>query len=100
TGDEPAPLRTEAPGLPRPGERADGLRRRREGRVVLVYPNVGQQADDRPLGYGGELRLDQRSDLGLCLRDGEVERQRRRLVGGPLPPRTPRPAPAPASRRA
>src|SRR5262249_22540537 len=86
TGDDPAPFGLESPGLLRPVERADRLRRRPEGRVVLVYPNVGQQADDRPLGYGGELRLDQRSALGLCRRGGGVAGGGRPRGGAPLLP--------------
>jgi len=45
---------------------------------------VGQQADDRPAGDRLELAFDQRADLRLGLRNRQVERQRRYLVGGPL----------------
>ena len=45
-----------------------------------------QHADDRPPRHGGELRFDQGPDLRLCLRNGEVERQRRYLVRGTLMP--------------
>jgi hypothetical protein len=65
-------------------ERPDRLRRPPEGRIVLVDPHVGEHADDRPLGDRCELGLDQRSDLGLCLGDREIERQRGDLVGGAL----------------
>ena len=53
-------------------------------RVVLGDEHVREQADDGPAGDRLELALDQRADLGLRLRDREVERQRRRLVGRPL----------------
>ena len=43
-----------------------------------------EDAGDRPPGYRLQLALDQRPDLGLRLGDGEVERQRRDLVGGTL----------------
>ena len=58
----------------------------RERRIVLVDPHVGEHADDRPLGHGCKLGLDQRPDLRLRLSDREIERQRRYLVGCPLLP--------------
>ena len=52
-----------------------------ESQRVLVDPYVGENADHRPFGDGCKLGLDQCSDLRLRLRDREVERERRYLVG-------------------
>ena len=82
--DLPAAFLLELPRLVLGVERPDRLRRLLEGRVVLGYEHVRQQAGDGPSGDRLELALDQRADLRLRLRDGEVERQRRRLVGGAL----------------
>ena len=65
-------------------EGPDRLRGIPERRIVFVDPHMGEHADDRPLGDGFELGLDQRPDLRLRLSDREIERQRRHLVGGPL----------------
>jgi hypothetical protein len=46
--------------------------------------DVRQQAGDGAARDWCQLGLDQRSDLGLRLRDGEVEREGRHLVGGAL----------------
>ncbi len=46
--------------------------------------HVRDQAGDLPRGSGGELGLDQRSDLRLRLGNGEIEGKRRHLVGRAL----------------
>ena len=77
-----APAR--APGPAPRVERPDRLRRPLERRVVGRDVDVREQACDRPLDRSGELRLDHGADLGLSLRNREVERQGRHLVGGAL----------------
>ena len=65
-------------------ERPDRLGRLGEGRVVFVHDDMREQARDRAARDRSELAFDQRADFGLRLRDREIERQRRCLVGRAL----------------
>ncbi len=80
----PAPLPLQSLRLVAAVEGADRLRRPLEGVVTRIDHDVGEQTGDGSAGGGRELALDQGADFGLCLGDGEPERQRRHLVGSAL----------------
>jgi hypothetical protein len=65
-------------------EGADRLGGLGERRVVGIDVDVREEARNGSCRRRGELRLDQRPDLGLRLSDRQVERQWRYLVGRPL----------------
>ncbi len=75
----PAALLLELPGSVGVVEGPDRLRRVGEGGVVPSHDHSGQQDGHAPAGDRLELRGDERADLGLCLGDGDVEGEGRRL---------------------
>ena len=68
-------------------EGTDRLCRPVECWIVRCDAHVRQHACSRTRRCGSKLGRNQRSDLGLCLRDREPQRQRRRLLGSPLLPK-------------
>src|SRR5439155_15904620 len=67
-------------------EGADGLRRPVERGIVGGDAHVREQTRRLALERRSQLGGDQRTDLCLCLRNGEPQRQRWRLLGGSLLP--------------
>ncbi len=65
-------------------ERPDGLGRVLEGGIVLGHADAGEEDGDGTVGDLRQLGRDERADLGLGLRDRDVERQLRRLLRGEL----------------
>src|SRR5581483_1029312 len=82
-GDGPAALGCEPGRLDAVVDRADRLRRPREGRVVLVDDDLGEHGDDAAAAGSSRERLrEEVADHPLALRAEDVERVRRDLGVG------------------